>query len=599
MPFGTFFLLFRQTFRSIIFLGDTMPKEKKKSFDEKEEQTTLFYYEIIGSVVIILSITALGKLGKIGKILTVLSKVLFGDWYFIVLLFCLFLGIYNLFMHKRFDFTNHRFIGFVFLLCSILLFSHFSIHNYVLESNKSYISGTISIYKSFINSGNDSSLGGGVIGATAFYLIYYLLGTIGVVLCGIILAILSISLIFNTPFLDISKWVGKKFGKVGSGVKSFRKFFKYEVGKDMQTKTKEYIKLPLSIFKNTSDEDIYRRQEEDTLIILNRIKECFKRRRIIYNYMPYIVSYFVSTLYFEIEGEIDVYELLREIKKIINIEMLASYDKKILIIQVNNNRKRMLSVRKVLLEGKNDNSYVFPIGIDYQNKVVDININQITNMMVIGISPSETNNFIRFLIALSFFKYKSNEIDIFAYDSLGDLSIYTNVMSLENDIYSFLDGMKKSIDEWNDFLSLNGLFDYGTYLNKLESYNLKYKINKKIIIINGINEDMDIAFLEKILLYMTQLSKKVGVTLIYVLNNSSYTNSAINGMFETKILFKLDENICNQFTSSDDVYKNALYLEGSGDSYFITKRSIKRLMVPNLSSLELEEIYKTINKKIE
>ena len=70
-----------------------MPKEKKKAFDEKQERSTMFYYEIIGSVIIILSITTLGKLGKVGKVLTTLLKVTFGDWYFIALLFLLFLGI--------------------------------------------------------------------------------------------------------------------------------------------------------------------------------------------------------------------------------------------------------------------------------------------------------------------------------------------------------------------------------------------------------------------------------------------------------------------------------------------------------------------------
>ena len=63
-----------------------MPKEKKKAFDEKQERSTMFYYEIIGSVIIILSITTLGKLGKVGIVLTTLLKVTFGIG--ILLLFC-------------------------------------------------------------------------------------------------------------------------------------------------------------------------------------------------------------------------------------------------------------------------------------------------------------------------------------------------------------------------------------------------------------------------------------------------------------------------------------------------------------------------------
>ena len=40
-----------------------MPKEKKKAFDEKQERSTMFYYEIIGSVIIILSIIVIKIVG--------------------------------------------------------------------------------------------------------------------------------------------------------------------------------------------------------------------------------------------------------------------------------------------------------------------------------------------------------------------------------------------------------------------------------------------------------------------------------------------------------------------------------------------------------
>ena len=69
-----------------------MGKEKKRSADEKEKEETLFYYELVGVICIILAITILGRLGKIGNFLAVFFKVIFGDWYWIFIVFLMFYG---------------------------------------------------------------------------------------------------------------------------------------------------------------------------------------------------------------------------------------------------------------------------------------------------------------------------------------------------------------------------------------------------------------------------------------------------------------------------------------------------------------------------
>lgn len=133
-----------------------MAKEKKRLIEEKEQQVTMFYYEIVGSFAIIFSITVLGKLGKIGKVFTIFFKVAFGDWYWIFILFILFYGLYSLFMHNKFDFKSHRFLGFLFIAICILTYSHFPIHNYVAdnysnEENSNYFVTTWQLYRSYIN----------------------------------------------------------------------------------------------------------------------------------------------------------------------------------------------------------------------------------------------------------------------------------------------------------------------------------------------------------------------------------------------------------------------------------------------------------------
>ena len=406
-------------------------------------------------------------------------------------------------------------------------------------------------------------------------------------------------MIYNTPFLDIGKWMGSKILGIFRKFKSFRSFFRYEVGKDMQEKRKEYVKLSLGTFKSFYDDNIVSAQEEDASFILNSIKSYFDEKSIIYSESPYIISYYVSTFYFELKTEIShltITNIFYDLKKLIKSESFFSFESNYLIIQVSNYKKRTLSVRKILISSKTNQNYIFPYGIDYQNNLITLDINQTNNLLLVGESTAEILNYLKYYCSLIFYKYKSCDTEVYLYDRFDDLSIFHNVMNVEGDIYAFLDFLMKKIDEWNESLSLNGLFDYKTYLNKSETSYLKYKVTKKFVIINVIDENVDLKYIEDAFLYITQLSKKLGITFIYSLNNSKFINNTINSMFENKMVFKINRELSDTFTSRDDVYKNALYLEGSGDAFFIQKKSVKRITTPLLSSSDLEQVNNALNK---
>ena len=367
----------------------------------------------------------------------------------------------------------------------------------------------------------------------------------------------------------------------------------------MQEKRKEYVKLSLGTFKSFDDDNIVNAQEEDASFILNSIKSYFDEKNIIYSESPYIISYYVSTFYFELKTEIShltITNIFYDLKKLIKSESFFSFESNYLIIQVSNYKKRTLSVRKILISSKTNQNYIFPYGIDYQNNLITLDINQTNNLLLVGESTAEILNYLKYYCSLIFYKYKSCDTEVYLYDRFDDLSIFHNVMNVEGDIYAFLDFLMKKIDEWNESLSLNGLFDYKTYLNKSETSYLKYKVTKKFVIINVIDENVDLKYIEDAFLYITQLSKKLGITFIYSLNNSKFINNTINSMFENKMVFKINRELSDTFTSRDDVYKNALYLEGSGDAFFIQKKSVKRIATPLLSSSDLEQVNNALNK---
>ena len=61
-----------------------MGKEKVKSNSEVKKQS-VFYLEIVGVVLVLISFITLINIGLIGNYLTLIFKLLFGDWHFLVL----------------------------------------------------------------------------------------------------------------------------------------------------------------------------------------------------------------------------------------------------------------------------------------------------------------------------------------------------------------------------------------------------------------------------------------------------------------------------------------------------------------------------------
>ena len=62
-----------------------MPKLKKEPY-ENSKKKNLFFYEILGIVLAVLSFFAVAKLGSFGLYLFLIVKLLFGDWAFLFII---------------------------------------------------------------------------------------------------------------------------------------------------------------------------------------------------------------------------------------------------------------------------------------------------------------------------------------------------------------------------------------------------------------------------------------------------------------------------------------------------------------------------------
>ena len=136
-----------------------MAKEKKLIPKPTKKD---FFYEISGTLTILLCLVLLSELGTVGIILKNLFKILFGDFYFIVVIYLIGQGIYALVKEKWFDFKSIRFNGFLLFLFSLFLVVHLSFIYLYGINNSSILSETVNLYKdSILNGKYIESYGGG------------------------------------------------------------------------------------------------------------------------------------------------------------------------------------------------------------------------------------------------------------------------------------------------------------------------------------------------------------------------------------------------------------------------------------------------------
>ena len=90
-----------------------MGKEKVKSNIESKKET-VFYLELIGVSLVIISLITIINIGFIGNYLFLICKLLFGDWYFLVLFMILINGLKIIIFHESFSYKDIRVLGVIF-----------------------------------------------------------------------------------------------------------------------------------------------------------------------------------------------------------------------------------------------------------------------------------------------------------------------------------------------------------------------------------------------------------------------------------------------------------------------------------------------------
>ncbi|MDD4077606.1 MAG: hypothetical protein PHT03_06495 [Bacilli bacterium] len=574
-----------------------MAKEKKRSVDEKEKEETLFYYELVGVICIIIAITILGRLGKIGFFLAVFFKVLFGDWYWIFIVFLLFYGFVSLLRHKSFNFKNPRFIGCVFVCFSLLIFAHFPIHNLIQGKSRDYFSETWALYRLYINTNSEMYLGGGMLGAVMFYIVYYMIGTIGVVMAGAFILMLGFSLIIDMPIVDIFKNFGRRVKDVSRLGKSFSRFFKYDIGRRGQTPEKKNIfsksqQLPLKILEEYQNVMNYNFQEKLAYETRSLIHSVYNNLHIEYRDLDLTVSYKVTTYKFTVFTDFDATKLVERLNNVIEEDILIAQDGSNLMLQIVNKYPQILTMRELLMKQSSlHNNYILPLGLTYENKLCELDVSQNGHLLLIGSEKAGIRNFINYYIFALFVKENLSIYEMEIYDPKKELFILHDIIPTrtDEDVNEYLNGVVAEIDEKLETINQGGVSSLDEFNKKLDIENSSaLRMKRKFIIINRLDCDKETySYFENKLMYIIQLGEKAGITVVYVLRDVLYVTSIILSLFANKLVFKVDNNFFSQKIINND---NATFLQAAGDCFFLSQIKARRIQTALVSKKDIETI---------
>ena len=191
-----------------------MPKKKVR----KEEPKKGFQYtkELEGLFLILFGVIGFGNFGIVGDVIKKFSIFMFGNWYVILLVLSLILGIYLIAKRKGPNYFSARLIGLYTILIAILLYSHLGyIENTKLEGVEILRTTIDNIMVAASDIGEIKATGGGIIGALFSFLFVKLFDIEGTKIVVIVLAFFGVIMLFDLNIVNIFKAIFKPLKNIG------------------------------------------------------------------------------------------------------------------------------------------------------------------------------------------------------------------------------------------------------------------------------------------------------------------------------------------------------------------------------------------------
>ena len=185
---------------------------------KRKESKSKFQYgnEIIGLILILLSIVGFGAFGIVGSLIKQFAICMFGSWSILCLGLTLGLGVCMVAKRGKVNYFSGRLIGAYALIIALLLFSHI---NYISEGNLKAADIVRNTYNSIniaFETGSESSTGGGMIGAVISWGFVSLFDIEGTSVVIIAIVVFGLIMIFDITLIDVLRAIISPFKKIFS-----------------------------------------------------------------------------------------------------------------------------------------------------------------------------------------------------------------------------------------------------------------------------------------------------------------------------------------------------------------------------------------------
>ncbi len=567
-----------------------MGKEKKMYLEENKKQLT-FYYELIGVGTILISLIALARLGVVGYYVMMTFRIVFGDWYFAFLLALLLFGIYCLFKHQPLNVLNMRFIGIILLMISLLTLAHFPMHNYVSKFGTSYLKMTFNLYLDYFKNYEEGMVvGGGIIGMLFFYLFYTLFSSIGTIVIVIFLTVVGLSFSFNKTIGETLGFIKKIMIKIWDFLKKIKKTIKYDIKVDEKEKKEEKKnnktkKITIDDLLEPVRQNYIITEEKHAISLKKTLSNVLNSMNIFYEEISYVVSEHVTTLKVDTIANINLDKLYMRLKAILTEKFLITkdLDSPKIKVEIENIDPNPPFLKTMFILQKNYlNNLKLGIGIDTDNIIVELDLNNMYNTLLIDNNTEQTAKiFLGYLMMLKIKLTKINYDFIFLdpgkmYKKAEKMSYYCK------EVKECLSILKNDIEKRLDLLNQNNCQDIFEY-NKRYFKNIDVKF---IFILNLENILKDNESLN-LLLYLIGVSSSCGYRFIIHYNDQEVLSTTIDSLFSVKLLGKNSKESSNHYIGINPIN----YL-ADDESFYMHKDELFRvsLVVP-----KEEEIEKIIN----
>lgn len=170
-----------------------MARTKRKSRWVEEAK-----YELYGLSIIILSVLALSETwGAVGRSLRFMLRFVAGNWEFLIPPITIGIGIYVMIKRKWPKFFSLRGFGLLLLLLSIFVYGHLDLYTELSNEGEFEVNIVSETFDRIVaeRTGPKQAIGGGMVGAFFFMILYYLFGHYGTIMVILFMALVAVMLL--------------------------------------------------------------------------------------------------------------------------------------------------------------------------------------------------------------------------------------------------------------------------------------------------------------------------------------------------------------------------------------------------------------------